>query len=232
MIKKNNTITCVIQARVGSKRLPGKVMKLMLGKPMLENLINNVIKSKYISNLVVATSNLKENNSIEELCKKLKIFCFRGSEEDVLSRFEKVSTIYKSEFIIRLTADNPFVDFNLIDFLIEETFNKYKNFDYINNIENSGFPHGLYVEIIRAKQIKKIRLLKLKEDLEHVTTSLRNNKKLFKIANIRTSLKFKYSNLTVDNLEEFKKAEKILLALKRKHSVYNYIDLIEKTNIL
>ena len=69
--------------------------------------------------------------------------------------------------------------------------------------------------------------MKIKEDLEHVTTSLRTNKKLFKIANISTDYSFKYSNLTVDTLEEFKKAEKILLALKRENTMYNYKNLIK-----
>ena len=112
-------------------------MKFMLGKPMLENLVNNVIKSKYITNLVIATSDYKENNVIEELCKKLRIECFRGSEEDVISRFEKIYEKYKPTYIIRLTADNPFN--NLIDYLLKETLTKYNNYDYINNIENSVF---------------------------------------------------------------------------------------------
>ena len=201
-------------------------MKFMLGKPMLENLVNNVIKSKYITNLVIATSDYKENNVIEELCKKLRIECFRGSEEDVLSRFEKIYEKYKPTFIIRLTADNPFVDFNLIDYLLKETLTKYNNYDYINNIENSGFPNGLYVEIIKGNKLKEVRPLKVKADLEHVTTSLRTNKKLFKVINIKTNFKFKYNNLTVDTLEEFKKAERILLNLKRKNTIYNFKSLI------
>ncbi|MBL42063.1 MAG: spore coat protein [Rhodospirillaceae bacterium] len=223
---RNNNIICIIQARIGSKRLPGKVMKLMLGKPMLENLVNNVIKSKYIQKLIIATSDCEENNIIEELCRKLQISCFRGSEQDVLSRFEEINEKYKPKFIIRLTADNPFVDFNLIDFLVEETLAKYNHYDYINNIENSGFPIGLYVEIFKGKKLKEIRPLKIKEDLEHVTTSFRNNKSLFKIVNIKTNHRFKYDNLTVDTLEEFKKAEKILLTLKRKNTIYNFKSLI------
>ena len=223
---RNNNIICIIQARIGSKRLPGKVMKLMLGKPMLENLVNNVVKSKYIQKFIIATSDCEENNIIEELCRKLQISCFRGSEQDVLSRFEEINEKYKPKFIIRLTADNPFVDFNLIDFLVEETLTKYNHYDYINNIENSGFPIGLYVEIFKGKKLKDIRPLKIKEDLEHVTTSFRNNKSLFKIINIRTNHRFKYDNLTVDTLEEFKKAEKILLTLKRKNTIYNFKSLI------
>ena len=133
----------------------------------------------------------------------------------------------RPRFIVRLTADNPFVDFNLIDFLLDKTLKKYSKYDYINNIENSGYPYGLYVEIIKSKALEKIRGLNIKEDLEHVTSSLRNKKKVFKTVNIKTNLIFKYSNLTVDTEKDFNEAERILLSLKRKNTMYNYIDLIK-----
>ena len=109
-MRNDTKIICIIQARMGSTRLPGKSLKKLTGTPMLELIINNIIESRYISRYIIATSNSIKDDEIYNLCKKIEIDCYRGSEIDVLSRFEEVSKKYNADLIIRLTGDNPFVE--------------------------------------------------------------------------------------------------------------------------
>ena len=213
---------------MGSKRFPGKSLKKINGKPMLELIINNIVESRYISKYVVATSCNIGDDEIYNLCQKLEIDCYRGSESDVLSRFEAVSKKYNADLIIRLTGDNPFVEKYLIDDILDNYFKNFIGYDYVNNIENSGYPYGLFIEIIRRKAFDKLKNNINILDREHVTRYFRNNKNKFKTGVIRTSKKFKYSYLTVDNKKDFHNAVKIMNEIINRKVNYTYTDLIEE----
>ena len=109
----------IIQARMGSSRLPGKVLMELDGKPLLEFMYNRVIKSKLIDKIVVATTTKKSDDPIIDLCRRNKISFYRGSESDVLDRYYKTAIKYNPKTIIRLTSDCPLIDPNLIDRTIE-----------------------------------------------------------------------------------------------------------------
>tara|TARA_Y100001970_G_C14251985_1_gene872526 strand:- start:4042 stop:4737 length:696 start_codon:yes stop_codon:yes gene_type:complete len=229
-MKKNNKIICVIQARMGSTRLPGKSLKKIIGKPMLELIIHNIIESKYVSKYIVATSSSVKDDEIYDLCNKLKIDCYRGSELDVLSRFEMISQKYNADLIIRLTGDNPFVEKCLIDDILDNYFKNFDGYDYVNNIDNSGYAYGLNVEIFR-----RVALDKLKNninidnlDREHVTRYFRNNKDKFKTGVIKTKKKFKYTYVTVDTKKDFHNAKKIMKEIINRKINYTYTDLIKE----
>ena len=229
-MEKNNKIICVIQARMGSSRLPGKSLKKIEGKPMLELIINNIIGSKYISRYIVATSNSIIDDEINNLCNRLKIDCYRGSELDVLSRFEFITHKYNPDLIIRLTGDNPFVEKLLIDDILANYFKNFFGYDYVNNIDHSGYPYGLFVEIFRKRALDKLKnnvnINAL--DREHVTRYFRNNKDKFKTGVIKTEKKFKYTYLTVDNKEDFHNAKKVMKEILNRKMQYTYTDLIKK----
>jgi len=227
MIKINNdmNIIGVIQARMGSKRLPGKSLKTMNGKPMLQHIINNVISASLVSKFVVATSELNIDDNIYNLCLDLKIDCFRGSESDVLSRFVGISKIYNADLLVRLTGDNPFVENKLIDFMINKFFKMYSSYDYVHNVENSGFPYGLYVEIFTKNALNRAQDSKDIHDKEHVTRYFKRHAENFKIGLVKTNKKFKYSHLTVDNEEEFIKAENLMRKLNLDKKQFSYKDL-------
>ena len=159
----------VIQARMGSSRLPGKSMKPLLGKPMLEHILDNVVSSKLVDKFVVATTALEEDDAIENLCKFLKIDCFRGEELNVLSRFKRISKIYKADILVRLTGDNPFVESSLIDYMLDKYFNLYSEYDYFHNVDNCNYPYGLSVEIFTSKALDEASKTTNIEDKEHVT---------------------------------------------------------------
>lgn len=224
---KELNIIAIIQARMGSKRLPGKTLRIMNGKPMLEYLINNIKRSKFLNKLVIATSADKADDPIETFCKKKKIDFFRGSQNNVLSRFKKVADIYKPNLIVRLTGDNPFVESKLVDYMLQTYFTKYKGYDYINNVENSNFPYGLYVEILTTNALNIAAKKSKKSDFEHVTLYIRRNKKNFKVITVKTNKKFKYDRLTVDNENDFIFAEKLMKKLTYTKKNFTYYDFLK-----
>ena len=213
---------------MGSTRLPGKTLKKIIDTPMLELIIKNIIKSRYVSKYIVATSNSNRDDEIYYLCKKLEIDCFRGSELDVLSRYEAVSKKYNADLIIRLTGDNPFVEKYLIDDILDSYFKSFIGYDYVNNIDNSGYPYGLFIEIIKRAALDKLKYNMDVLDREHVTRYFRNNKDKFKTGVIKTEKKFKYKYLTVDNKEDFQNAEKIMKEIIKSKINYTYTDLIKE----
>ena len=108
-------IIAILQARMGSTRLPGKVLKTIKKKTLLELYINRVKPCQLIDKIVVATTDLEQDNTIEELVVRLGFECFRGSEKDLLDRYYKCACRYNAEVIVRVTPDDPFVDYQVVD---------------------------------------------------------------------------------------------------------------------
>lgn len=171
---------CVIlQARLGSKRFPSKILKkIYKNQSSISFLTNNIKRSK--NNLVVATTNNIKDNKIVNWCKKNKIDCFRGSEENVFDRYKKTVKKFKIKNIIRLTSDCPLIDFQLLE-KMKKAFIRQK-LDYISNtlpIENSKFPNGSDIEIFKSSLFKKYKKVS-KKDKEHVTNVFWKDKKIKK----------------------------------------------------
>ena len=161
----------IVQARMGSSRLPGKVLKPINKIPMLKFLYDRLLKSKNIDKIIIATSSLDTDNPIEELCLKYRIPFFRGSENNVLERYYLCAKQFHINTIIRVTADCPFIDPSLIDKMLT-SFSK-SNLDYFANTvppEKSLWPDGGDVEIFSFNALQKAySKAKEADDLEHVT---------------------------------------------------------------
>ena len=114
----NSNIIGIIQARMGSNRLPGKSLKHINGIPLLERIIKLQKDTLLLDDYIVATSDLKIDDEIEVLCKSLKVKCYRGSEKNVLERFMDIINLYNPKIIVRLTGDNMFVDADLINYCL------------------------------------------------------------------------------------------------------------------
>ena len=114
----------ILQARMGSSRLPGKVLINILGKPMLQLQLERLKRSSQIDKLVVATTVNNLDKPIVELCTSLKISCFRGSEEDLLDRYYQTARKHKADYIVRLTGDDPLTDPFLIDEMVKKKLKK------------------------------------------------------------------------------------------------------------
>ena len=144
----------IIQARMSSTRLPGKVLLSILEKPIIAHIYERMKISKKIDLICVSTSENATDDKIEEFCKKNKIEVFRGSEENLISRHLGAAKKYNADVIVRITADCPFVDPEIIDELLE-LFEKNPNADYITNTIKRTYPIGLDVEVIPVRILEK-----------------------------------------------------------------------------
>ncbi|EKO53246.1 cytidylyltransferase [Leptospira kirschneri str. 200801925] len=185
---------------MGSTRLPGKML-LKLGKfTILEWVLRRLKKSKQLTEIVLATSNLSIDNSLEVVAKSLGVTVFRGSETDVLGRFVLSSRKSISKNIVRVCADNPFLDFKVIDDLIEGFTNA--DYDYgFNHIPwgENFFIDGVGVEILTKRLLEEIdELAKLPEEREHVTRFIWNHWDRYRIYSPIADEKFCFPELSLD----------------------------------
>jgi glutamate-1-semialdehyde 2,1-aminomutase len=194
-------IVAIVQARMNSTRFPNKVMKPIMGIPMIELLLKRISKSKKINKIIVATSTHKNNKSLVEHVKSLGFACEKGSENNVLKRFVDTAKKYKAEIVIRITGDCPLSDPILIDKYIEYFLDS--KVDYLSNTNPPTYPDGLDVEIIKFEVLKK-SLQETKDiyDQEHVTPYIYKQKKFSKI-NFKNKKDFSKLRWTVDEPEDF-----------------------------
>jgi spore coat polysaccharide biosynthesis protein SpsF len=196
-------IIAIIQARTSSTRLPGKVLKIIEGKTVLEHVINRVRAAKNLDDVIVATTVKKEDLKIVKLCSYLGISVFCGSEEDVLDRYYQAARAFKANHIIRITADCPLIDPMVIDKVIELYFKK--NADYATNTLPETFPDGLDNSIFSFETLSVAwKNAKLSSEREHVTPYIRKNPNIFKIVNLKCNIDLKDKRWTIDEPEDLK----------------------------
>ena len=214
----------VIQARMGSKRLPGKVM-LKIGKyRIIELLFKRLSKAKMVDQIIVATSISPNNDSFCKFLTNKQIKFIRGSEQNVLQRFIDAAKSYNPEYIIRITADCPFLDSKMLDKMIR-IFEKNK-IDYLSNSNPPTFPDGLDIEIISYEALKRAnKLAKSKYDREHVTTFIKK-KKFFKKINYVNKKDLSNYRWTLDTKEDFLLIKKIFIKLNYKIH-FNWKDILK-----
>jgi spore coat polysaccharide biosynthesis protein SpsF len=195
--KEDENIVAIIQARMCSTRLPGKVMKDISGKPMLWHVIYRVKYSKLINKIVVATSTNKEDDIIENFCKENRILFYRGDEEDVLKRYYEAAKIYNGNKIVRITSDCPLIDPEIVDIVIKEHLKD--EVDYTSNTIERTFPRGLDTEVFNFEALERANeMAKEKYQREHVTIFIYENPHLFKIKNVRNFKDLSHLRWTVD----------------------------------
>lgn len=190
-----------IQARMGSIRLPNKVMKMVNGKPLIEYLLLRVAKAKLIDKVVVATSINSNNDILVSFVNSLGFETYRGSEQDVLSRFYEAAKFYNAATVLRITADCPLVDPILIDSLIGEYFES--GSDYATNTLPPTYPDGLDVEVFSFQSLERAYQEALApNEREHVTPYIRYSG-LFKIHNTLNKIDYSDRRWTVDEVDDF-----------------------------
>ncbi|WP_270852647.1 glycosyltransferase family protein [Fusobacterium varium] len=225
-------IVCIIQARTTSSRLPNKVLLNLPyngNKTVLEQVINRVKESKYINKIVVATTINEIDNKIEKLCKSLQIGCFRGSEDNVLSRYYEAATKYKTDLVVRITSDCPCIDPEILDELIEKHLNEEN--DYTSNSLVRTFPHGLDCEIFSYKILKEAyENAKEKFEFEHVTPYIyKTNKNKYKIGQLLLNKNKEYSKIriTLDTKEDYILLCEVYDNLYSNNKYFNCEDIID-----
>jgi len=190
----------IIQARMGSTRFPKKMLTTLGKYPLLEWVVQRVIKSKKIDHVVLATTTNEDDDALVDFVKNCGVEVFRGSENDVLDRFVKTAHKFKADLVVRVCADNPFIDPLEIDRLI--TFFNENQCDYACNHRdnlNSGYADGFGAEIFSANLLYKIDKLAINAmSREHVTLYLWENQNNFKLKAVPAPIKLHHPNLRFD----------------------------------
>jgi spore coat polysaccharide biosynthesis protein SpsF len=192
----------ILQARASSRRLPGKVLKPILGRPMLERQIERLRRAKRMDKLVVATSTDASDDAIAALCQSLGVDCFRGSLDDVLDRFYQAARRYAPRAVVRLTGDCPLADPTVIDRLVEMHLSG--GVDYSSNVIRRTYPDGLDVEVMEFHCLETAwREATLPSEREHVTPFIRGQGERYRFGNLVAPLDLSNYRWVVDDPEDF-----------------------------
>ncbi len=171
----------LIQARMGSSRLPNKVMQEFSGKTDLQWVLERVTRSRHVDEVMVITSIDKNNLPLIELCARLGIRVFVGSEEDVLDRYYQAARLLQPEYVVRITADCPLFDWRYLDMAIEQLE---EDTDYMAELTES-FPDGLDIEIIKYSALEESwEKAMMSSEREHVTQYVRKHPERYKLQNL------------------------------------------------
>jgi len=206
-------ITAIIQARMTSTRLPGKVLMEVMGRPLLSYQLERLRVSREIDEIIVATTTNEEDDPIVMLAQKEGLASFRGSEEDVLDRYYQAANLYGVQHIMRLTADCPLIQPDICDVIAREYFDT--NADY--TFTGPSFAEGLSCEMIRFRALERAwKEARRKSEREHVTLYIRNHPEKFRSLTVEHDSDQSRYRITVDEREDFLVVRAILEHLYRK----------------
>lgn len=216
----------VIQARMGSSRLPGKVLMNLCGTPLLLHVLERVKNFKKKYKRIVVTSTSQRDDKIEKFCKEKHILCFRGSENDVLDRYYKAAKLFKLKHIVRLTGDNPLVDADNLEFLIREHLKKDADYSSNKSEVNSGLPEGIGAEIFKFSALEKSwKEGKKINHREHVNEYILENPQKFKVLIVKAKdkklIKYRDLRLTIDTKKDFEFVKNIISLLQNNNLEIN-----------
>lgn len=203
-------IVCIIQARMGSTRLPGKVMLDLCGKTVLERVVERVKRIKNIDEIVVATTTKKDDDIIIEKALNCGVKVFRGSEEDVLSRYYLAAKKYDANVIVRITSDCPLIDSIVTENIIYYYLKNIYKFDYVSNTLTRTYPRGLDTEVFSFESLERaFQNATLDRDREHVTTYIWKNPDVFKLGCYKNDKDYSHLRWTLDTSEDYELIKRI-----------------------
>ena len=183
MVSQEKKVVTIVQVRMGSTRLPGKVMMDIAGKPMLQHIVERLQRSRRTDSIVLATTTLKEDDLLENFASGVNLACYRGEVQDVLGRYYGAATQHHAEVIVRICGDNPLIDPQVIDKVISEHLGS--DNDYTSNTIKPTYPLGLNVEVLNYDVLEKAhREAKQDDEREHVTPYIWRHPEKFKIRNV------------------------------------------------
>lgn len=220
---------CIIQTRIGSTRLPGKVLKKMCDKSVLEHDIDRLRRVKNIDEIIIATTILEKDNAIVDESKRLKVTCYRGAEEDVLSRYYYAAKENNADIIVRVTSDCPLIDSEVTEKIIQYYLDNSEKYDYVSNTIDRTYPRGLDTEVFSFKALEKAFNEAISErDREHVTPYIWDNSNLFRLYQYKNEEDYSELRWTLDTVEDLELINRIYTILyPRKCNDFNMKDVIE-----
>lgn len=220
-------VVAIIQARMGSTRLPGKALIDIDGTPMLFRVVNRLQRCKNLDEIVVATTKEESDDLLELACDEREVKCIRGSTDDVLDRYHQAATYFHADVVVRITSDCPLIDPELVDLLVKLFLDSNGRLDYVSNVvAPRTYPRGLDAEVLSSKALHKA----WKEDdnpnlREHVTQYILRNPARFKIVGVFNDQDLSYMRWTVDTLQDLSFVRCVLMLLKDDD--FSWKDLID-----
>src|SRR5581483_1514566 len=194
-------IVTIIQARMGSTRLPGKVMKDLGGETVLARVVNRGRRAQLTRDVVVATSRNSADNLIAEECRRLSVPCFRGEEEDVLDRYYRAAKLYAADAVVRICADSPMIEPEVCDCVIRQFLDHRP--DYASNTVLKTYPLGLDTEIMSTEALTQAwRAAKESYQRAHVTPYIYEHADQFNVRHVRAQADYSYYRWTLDTPED------------------------------
>lgn len=223
-MKKRNI--AIIQARVGSSRLPKKILLDLSGKTVLERVYERVKKSTLVDQVVVATTVNKDDLEVVRLCRNANMPVYCGSENDVLDRYYQAAKLFGAKNIIRVTSDCPLIDYRIIDKVIKLHLSK--EADYTSNILEETFPDGQDVEVFTFSSLEKAwKEASLLSEREHVTPYIRKNKDIFKLKNLKNLENLSDMRWTVDEARDYEFIKKIYEHLYKDNPLFGMEEVLK-----
>lgn len=226
-------IVMVIQARMGSTRLPEKVLKKVMDRPLLDYQVERLRKVSFVDEIVVATTTNAEDHALVDFCVSKRIPFFLGSSEDVLDRFFQAAQRFHADVIVRITADCPLIDPRCVEQVIQLYLTHVPQYDYVSNALQRSFPIGMDAEVFSFKSLEEAAAEAItSEEGEHVTPFIYRRPERFSCGIVTHDPNLSHLRLTVDTQEDFTLVSKILEDLYPKNPDFSLDDIITllKTN--
>jgi spore coat polysaccharide biosynthesis protein SpsF len=219
-------ILAIIQARYSSSRLRGKVLKPILGEPMIARQIERVRRSKELDKIVLATSDQEEDTPIASIGRRCGVDVYQGSLNDVLDRFYQAAKLWNPSYVVRLTGDCPIIDPAIIDSVVQLVTSE--DWDYVSNTNPPTFPDGLDVEVMTFAALETAWTEATRaSDREHVTPFLYRNPERFRIKNFFNSSDLSSMRWTVDEAEDFEFITAVYEAIYPTDPNFSMDDVLE-----
>jgi spore coat polysaccharide biosynthesis protein SpsF len=208
-----NTVM-IVQARMTSTRLPGKVLKTVLGKSLLEYQVDRLRRVQLADQLVIATTTNDSDQPIVQWCEQYGVDFFRGSESDVLSRYYGAAQRYQADVVVRLTSDCPLIDPNVVDQVIRFYLDHQPDYDYVCNTLTRSYPRGMDTEVFSMKTLVEANTKAVVEPhREHVTAYIYTHPECYHLGNVAYQIDQSHQRWTVDTPEDFELIRMIIEAL-------------------
>jgi spore coat polysaccharide biosynthesis protein SpsF len=213
---------------MGSTRLPGKTLKALCGRPMLAHVVERAARTPGVDAVVVATTELQRDKVIVEWAQSQPdVGLFRGSEEDVLSRYHGAAQMHHAEVVVRMTSDCPLLDPKVSGKCIRAYLDSADSLDYVSNVHSRTYPYGTATEVMSFEVLDTAFCeATLQSEREHVSSFIWSRRERFRVLDIVSETNYGHYRWTVDTPEDFELVTRIYNALYPTNSHFSYDDVL------
>ena len=220
-------IVVIIQVRMKSTRLPGKVLKNIAGKPILAHVIERLKDARLVDEIIIATTTRDEDRAILKFANESRVKSFAGSEGDVLDRYYQAAKRCEADVIVRITSDCPLIDPGVVDKIIAFYLKHRDTVMYVSNFLKRSYPRGLDTEVFSFKVLKKAwQQAKEPHQREHVTPYIYEHPEIFRLANVKNSEDLSYMRWTVDEEKDLEFVREIYKKLYKNGKIFLTKDIL------